>query len=146
MILSIKDSAIEDDLRFSLAANPLNELADNNYNVIDNAILLVDIIKTEVLGINPTSQSDQLNFSNYPNPFKGTTNFTYSLPTEGFVTLIIYDVIGNKITEIVDKKHESGNHSIELKADNLEPGIYTATLQFKNEETIIIKTIKIINK
>ena len=136
----------EEGIRFKLAADPLNELADGGYEVISNAVLSIDIVKTVTTGTGEISLSEQLTFSNHPNPFKGTTNFVYSLPADGKVTLEIYDIVGNKVKSLVDETQPAGDYVLPMDDAVLLPGVYTATLRLNNSGNIITRTIKLISK
>jgi len=61
---------------------------------------------------------------NYPNPFNPGTTISYSLPKSGFVQLIVYDMLGRKITDLVNKKQSAGNYEIVFDASELSSGIY----------------------
>ena len=61
---------------------------------------------------------------NYPNPFNPTTNISYSISQRSFVTLKIYDVLGNEITTLINKEMQSGSYEVEFDASNLPSGIY----------------------
>jgi hypothetical protein len=133
-------------MSLSLVADPLNELADGNFLVINDAVLEVDVIHTSALGMIQNNQSDNLELANHPNPFNGTTNFVYSLPVDGKVILEIYDLLGNKVKVAVDENQTAGEYTLKLNANSLQPGVYTATLKLKNESTFITRTIKIISR
>jgi hypothetical protein len=51
-------------------------------------------------------------FQNYPNPFNPSTTIEYYLPKKTDVSIIIYNVIGQKIATILDKKQNAAKHSI----------------------------------
>lgn len=61
---------------------------------------------------------------NYPNPFNPVTRINYSIPHSSFVTLYVYDLLGRKVTEIVDKQMEAGTYSVSFDASNIPSGIY----------------------
>jgi len=46
---------------------------------------------------------------NYPNPFSTSTSFTYNLPSKSFVSLKVFDVAGNQVTNLVPEKITAGN-------------------------------------
>lgn len=74
---------------------------------------------------------------NYPNPFNPLTKIEYSIPTppvssplvkgrtkEGFVTLKVYDVLGNEIETLVDEEKPAGTYEVTWYAGNLPSGVY----------------------
>ncbi len=64
-------------------------------------------------------------YQNYPNPFNPSTIISYSLPQRSYVSITIYDVLGNKITELFKGSKQSGIHEVEFVPDkNLSSGIY----------------------
>ncbi|KAA3634387.1 MAG: T9SS C-terminal target domain-containing protein [Calditrichaeota bacterium] len=60
---------------------------------------------------------------NYPNPFNPTTNISFDLPKKSDVVLTIYNVTGQKVTEISDS-YDAGSHTINWDASNNASGIY----------------------
>ncbi len=66
---------------------------------------------------------------NYPNPFNPTTTINYQIPEISFVTLKIYDVLGNEITTLVNEEKPSGYYEIGFNASSLASGIYFYSLQ-----------------
>lgn len=61
---------------------------------------------------------------NYPNPFNPTTTIRFSLDRGGHTRLIIYDLLGRKITEILNRHLNTGNYEIVFDASNLASGQY----------------------
>lgn len=61
---------------------------------------------------------------NYPNPFNPTTKIDYTLPTSGFVTLRIYNLLGQLVATPVSDKQTAGTHSLSFDASNYPSGIY----------------------
>lgn len=70
---------------------------------------------------------------NYPNPFNPSTKISFNIHESGFVSLTVYDLLGNKISEIVREKLLAGNHSYTFDVSKLNgrlaSGIYFYTLQ-----------------
>ena len=66
---------------------------------------------------------------NYPNPFNPSTKIKYSIPTSGFVTLKVYDVLGKEIATLVNGEKPAGSYEVEFNAANLSSGIYFYKLQ-----------------
>jgi len=61
---------------------------------------------------------------NYPNPFNPSTQINYDLPEPSQVLLIVYDVLGRKITELVNGTKEAGYHSAIWNASEVASGVY----------------------
>ncbi|MGB5849400.1 MAG: LamG-like jellyroll fold domain-containing protein [Ignavibacteriaceae bacterium] len=66
---------------------------------------------------------------NYPNPFNPETIIKFSLAEEGFTKLDIYNLIGEKIANLIDDEKAAGEHQISFSAKNLPSGIYFYKLQ-----------------
>ena len=63
-------------------------------------------------------------FQNYPNPFNPSTKIRFTLPKKAEVTLDIYNVIGEKVEELLNSTLNSGVHEIEFSNSKLASGIY----------------------
>ncbi len=62
--------------------------------------------------------------NNYPNPFNPSTKIQYSIPTNEFVSLKVYDVIGREVTTLVNQQQAAGVYDVKFNASNLTSGIY----------------------
>jgi hypothetical protein len=61
---------------------------------------------------------------NYPNPFNATTRIKYQLPEPAFVTIKVYDVLGNEIEILGREEKIAGSYDIEFDGSELSSGIY----------------------
>lgn len=61
---------------------------------------------------------------NYPNPFNPNTIISYQLSMFNYVTLKVYDVLGNEVATLVDEKKSQGIHEIEFDGKDLPGGVY----------------------
>jgi 7,8-dihydropterin-6-yl-methyl-4-(beta-D-ribofuranosyl)aminobenzene 5'-phosphate synthase len=66
---------------------------------------------------------------NYPNPFNPTTTIKYSVPKLSFVTIKIYDVLGNEVATLVNEEKAVGAYELNWNATNLPSGVYFYRLQ-----------------
>jgi hypothetical protein len=65
---------------------------------------------------------------NYPNPFNPATTISYSIKNKGFVTLKVFDILGNEIKTLVNNEQEAGKYQLEFNASSLTSGVYLYTL------------------
>ena len=69
---------------------------------------------------------------NYPNPFNPSTNIKFGLNEAGFVSLKIYDVLGNEVAALVNKYKTAGNYEVSFGKNELASGIYIYRLTVNN--------------
>jgi photosystem II stability/assembly factor-like uncharacterized protein len=83
-------------------------------------------------GIKDMSEQNPSNFTleqNYPNPFNPSTDIYFTIPSKGFVTLKVYDLLGREIATLVAGVASAGNHSVRWNASSFSSGIYFYRLQ-----------------
>jgi len=71
--------------------------------------------------------TNKFNFNleqNYPNPFNPTTSIKYSIQNDGFVSLIIYDILGRELVTLVNDMKIAGKYEINLDASQFASGVY----------------------
>ncbi len=69
---------------------------------------------------------------NFPNPFNPTTMINYSVPTKEFVSLKVYDILGNEVTYLVNENKEAGNYEVSFDASNYPSGLYVYSITAGN--------------
>jgi len=88
-----------------------------------------------ITGINqdPSQIPGQITLNqNYPNPFNPTTDIKFSIPKNEFVTLKVYDMLGNLVRTLVEGNHVAGEYTLAFDGSNLASGIYFYTLRTDN--------------
>lgn len=73
---------------------------------------------------------------NYPNPFNPETKISFNLPVEDEVTLSVYDINGEKISELFRGKLKEGNHQFNFSGSNLSSGIYLYSLEGSTQKLV----------
>jgi hypothetical protein len=68
-------------------------------------------------------------FNNYPNPFNSTTRIKYYLNSSASVEIIVYDVLGHKVSQLISARQTEGNHQVTWNPVNVTSGIYFVQLK-----------------
>ncbi len=63
-------------------------------------------------------------YQNYPNPFNPTTMIRYDIPTHSHVKIVIYDMLGQAVANLVDGIQVPGRHTTEWNPSGLGSGVY----------------------
>lgn len=131
MPIQIKVKTDIKDTTFILFNNSLNQVFD--VTVSGSPLLLYfdpeNLILKKVNSVTSVNDSpiSKMNFSleqNYPNPFNPTTTIKFSIPQQDFVTLKIFDVLGNEVQTLLSEVKPAGNYQIDFNAENLSSGMY----------------------
>jgi hypothetical protein len=91
-----------------------------------------------VFGIGVTPKKETVNnlipltyemSQNYPNPFNPVTKINFALPKTGMVKLIIYDILGREIKNLINNETRfAGRYTVEFNGSNLASGVYFARI------------------
>ncbi len=63
-------------------------------------------------------------FQNFPNPFNPSTTISFTLPKSAFVTIKIYNVLGQLINTLVNERRAPGTYNVQFDATNVPSGVY----------------------
>lgn len=89
----------------------------------------------KTIGITQLSSSVPDNYSlnqNYPNPFNPATKIVYSIIKNQFISLKVFDFLGNNIITLVSQKQHPGTYEVKFDGSNLSSGIYFYKLESEN--------------
>ncbi len=75
---------------------------------------------------------------NYPNPFNPSTRIKFDLPEGGFVSLAVYNVLGQRVGELVSEYREAGFHSAVWNAERQTSGVYFARFNVTSSDGKVI--------
>jgi hypothetical protein len=67
--------------------------------------------------------------SNYPNPFRSSTNISFRLAKAGNVSLNVFDLTGRRIQTLIQGQRNAGQHTVNFSGNNLPAGIYIYRLE-----------------
>ena len=122
-----------------LPNHTINDLAHNKLIFCINVVACTDsgaYMNCEpVVDVNDNITVNQFNLGqNFPNPFNPTTTIKYQIPEVSFVTLKVYDMLGNEIETLVNEEKPVGAYEVEFNSHsgevrNLPSGIYFYRLQ-----------------
>ncbi len=95
-------------------------------------------IYSKEIEVNVTAPTEFSLEQNYPNPFNPTTNIQYRIPNKEFVSLKVYDVLGNEVATLVNEEKPAGSYTVKFSAQgesaygrdggNLPSGVYICRL------------------
>jgi hypothetical protein len=79
----------------------------------------IEVIKIQTLAsvdefVSSTHPNECILQQNYPNPFNPATMISYQVPTNGYVSLKVYDQLGREATTLVNKYQTAGNYHVQL--------------------------------
>jgi hypothetical protein len=89
---------------------------------------------TAFKNISTTTVSDFHLSQNYPNPFNPSTKINFSIPGSGYVTLKVYNSIGQEVSDLVRNQLNRGAYEVEFDGSNLNSGVYFYTMRYTNSE------------
>jgi trimeric autotransporter adhesin len=73
-------------------------------------------------------------FQNYPNPFNPSTTIKYAIPFTSNVKIVVYNMLGESISEILNAVQETGYYDVTWNASNKASGIYFYTIEAKSAD------------
>ena len=126
---------VRENLRYS------NELLDHA-GTDGKALGDLNWFPEQIVDVEENSKLLRQNFNlsqNYPNPFNPTTTIKYSIPQSGFVSVKVFNLLGQEVVTLVNNEQRVGNYSIEFSAkggyasggnaSNLASGVYLYRIQ-----------------
>jgi hypothetical protein len=108
----------------ALSLTPVRALADVPFLRLDSSAAFSGFASRPVLTETWIPEQFALD-QNYPNPFNPVTVIGYSLPVTGFVTLKVYNMLGQEVATILDRElMENGAQEVEFDGSGLASGVY----------------------
>ena len=95
---------------------------------------------SEIVTVDNLAPSGFVLEQNYPNPFNPSTRIKYAIAGKQFVSLKVYDLLGNEIATLVNEEKPAGTYEVEFNANRLSAGVYYYTIVTEN----LVQTKKMI--
>jgi len=73
---------------------------------------------------------------NYPNPFNPTTTVNFTLSEAAFVSLTVYNLLGQRVATLANEGFEAGTHSLVFDASSLTSGMYLVRLEAPGQSVV----------
>jgi predicted GH43/DUF377 family glycosyl hydrolase len=89
-------------------------------------------IITGIKALNKNLSYNYVLHQNYPNPFNPTTNIEFSIPNSEFVTLKVFNILGEEVATLVSERLAAGNYNYDWDASGLASGVYLYRIQTEN--------------
>lgn len=70
---------------------------------------------------------------NYPNPFNGSSEVVVSLSSPAGVSLKVYNLLGQNVLEVAERRLVAGSHILSINASSLKAGVYSYVVTAGNE-------------
>ena len=104
----------------SMVVQPGETNADLNLTMTDVKLIDLKVPKNYSL------------LQNYPNPFNPSTTIKYQIPKSDFVSLKVYDILGNEVESLLNETMSAGSYEVKFDGSNLSSGIYFYQLKANN--------------
>lgn len=89
----------------------------------DGSFNYSNVVETEIEGPQVFVLSQ-----NYPNPFNPSTMIKFSLPVDSYVSIELFNTLGEKVDELTNRDYSIGNHELSFDASKLSNGVYYYTI------------------
>lgn len=126
--LQVSDMVItEDDIYHIPVSTSEGDETSPDLPFVHQFLTAVWFTEAEFVNVEANQQLASVNkmSQNYPNPSNGFSRVDITLAKSANVSLEVYNLVGQKVYEIPARRLSEGNHTLEIKAGNLTPGIYT---------------------
>ena len=106
------------------------------------SILAVENISLDIEDI-PQKLPINFNLTNFPNPFNNSTTIQYEIPSSDYVTINLFNNLGQLIAQLVDGYKKAGNYEVQFNADNLSSGTYILNIstssRMRSKKILLLK-------
>jgi len=131
-----------DVVQFKIANNPLCEFADENGKPIENVVLKTfSIVHSNSKNIENSGRTLDNDLFIFPNPAENTVNVRYNIVNYGIVNISMYNVLGEKVADVINKPSLKGNFSSEFGLSSMPSGVYTLKMTLDRCNVVVKRLI-----
>jgi hypothetical protein len=107
--------------------------------IVESGFLVDTLLRTTVTSVaGPTElPTEYALHQNYPNPFNPSTTIRYALPERSFVTLVLYNILGQRVVTLAEGEREAGYHEVRFEASGFASGVYLYRIQVHRLDSAI---------
>ncbi len=113
-------------------------VADSSIKILPFEFINGEISLSPSVGVKETQNSLPSEFrlyQNYPNPFNPTTTIQFDIPKTSFVSLKIYNLLGQEVATLVNEEKQVGKYEVKFDKSNLASGVYLYQLKAVDNST-----------
>jgi len=122
--------------------NTANNTVAFSNNIVGNFFILTGDSPTSVENATDPIVEDFALLQNYPNPFNPSTSIEFYIGERSNVSLSVFNILGQKVAELVNEQMEPGNYNVRFDASGLSSGVYL--YQLKTNEATIVKKMQLL--
>jgi len=82
------------------------------------------LVFTSIRASQETRPDEFILYQNFPNPFNPSTVIRYTIPHHARVTLMLYNILGERLATLFDGDQEAGDHQLTVNGSGLASGVY----------------------
>lgn len=113
---------------------------------LDGTFSYSKVITVDISNITSVEEAIPVEYSlsqNYPNPFNPNTTIKFGLPETGIVDLKVYNILGEKIAQLINKEMSAGYHTVNFGSNSMPSGIYIYTINVESKFSSVKKMLLI---
>jgi aminopeptidase N len=126
-VFAIFNDAQNQTFNFTVTGQPTGLLFDPNNWIMD------DVVSVTAIDQDNISISDYKLNQNFPNPFNPATTITFFIPQQEFVNITVFDMLGNKISTLLNENTEAGHHFLNFDFSELSITLTSGVYIYKIE-------------
>jgi hypothetical protein len=117
----------------NIVLDPASNTLSFSSNTVSNFIIITGTETVTESGSDNVNTVNEFSLSqNFPNPFNPVTTIEYTIPKEGFVTLTVYNILGQEVANLVSEEKKPGLYEVSFDGSKLTSGVYLYQLQMNS--------------